>query len=139
MAQSGRNTGNYMYVQIKYNFNLITSETINWWIIALKPFASNRAVRMELNPQTVVRWVHIKRHVAIFRAVLSNWVSTTSNVYLYKIIITVGHVTLDVKGRPWQLDSKTKTYSDVILTVQVVGVRRTSWKWWWWYCSSRRN
>lgn len=126
-------------VCLKIKLILITRAKRKRCIRASKTIPNTRAVRMELNTQAIVRGVHIKRQVVktIFSTVFPNGGSFTSNVYLYIIIITVRHVTLDVKRMPWQLDSIIRTNYDVILAVQVVCIKGTFWKGWWWYFSIR--
>ena len=60
--------------------------------------------------------------VAVVRAIFSNGLSAASNVNLHIIIIAVGHITLDIKCGPCQLERIPRTNSNVELAILVIGI-----------------
>ena len=60
--------------------------------------------------------------VAVVRAIFSDGLSAASNVNLHIIIIAFGHITLDIKCSPCQLERIPRTNLNVELAILVIGI-----------------
>ena len=104
-------------------------------ILGRKSSSTSRAITSKLNMQAVILWVDIMGLVAVVRAIFSDGLSAASNVNLHVIIIAVGHITLDIKCGPCQLNCITRTNSNVKLAILVVFIIWPIIVVWWCYFS----